>query len=78
MTSVSQAGITNASVLVTFNSPALSLDFPSLVWANDFTITLVHSLKIDALQTNSGSLMIFDGDLESISAPELVSVGGHL
>jgi hypothetical protein len=66
--------ITNAAVF-NANGPNLTVSFPLLKWASNMTFRDVGSVNIPSLQVINGSLGFYESNIETISAPNLTSVG---
>jgi hypothetical protein len=66
---ISSAAVFNA------NGANLAISFPLLKWASNMTFRDVGSVDLPSLQTINGSLGFYESSVESISAPNLTSVG---
>ncbi|PBP21697.1 GPI-anchored cell wall organization protein ecm33 [Diplocarpon rosae] len=57
------------------NGNQLAVTFPNLIWAANLTFRNVSSVKIPSLANVNGSLGFYGNYMESISAPNLTSIG---
>ncbi|CZT08727.1 related to sporulation-specific protein 2 precursor [Rhynchosporium graminicola] len=68
------ANITNA-LNINANGNQLAVTFPNLIWAANMTFRNISSIKFPSLATVNGSLGFYDNYMESISAPNLTTIG---
>jgi hypothetical protein len=71
----SQLGNISSAAVFNANGAGLALSFPLLTWAANLTFRDVGSVLLPSLQVINGSLGFYESSVESISAPNLTSVG---
>jgi hypothetical protein len=64
-----------SSLMIFANGQQLDVSLPNLVFAADMTFRAINSVKIPSLAIVNGSLGFYDSFVDSISAPNLTSVG---
>lgn len=64
-----------SSINIDSNGKLLQVSFPNLIWAANMTLRNVSSCSIPSLATVNGSLGFYENYFDSISAPNLTSVG---
>lgn len=60
------------------NNKDLAVSFPNLIWAANMTVRNVSSVSIPSLSKVNGSLGFYGNYFESVSAPNLTSIGASL
>jgi hypothetical protein len=70
-----QVGNITSSATINANGQGLTVTFPNLIWAANLTFRNIASVNIPSLAVINGSLGFYETDLETISAPNLTTVG---
>lgn len=79
LTSVNmQLGNVTKSLTFGANGRDLQIEFPNLIWAYNLTFRNCSDVSIPSLASINGSLGFYSNGFESLSAPNLTSVGSSL
>jgi hypothetical protein len=70
-----QVGSVSNILNIASNGQDLQVEFPNLMWANNATFRNVSSVSIPSLATVNGSLIFDENYFDSLSAPNLTTVG---
>jgi hypothetical protein len=70
-----QVGNITISAIINANGQGLTVTFPNLIWAANLTFRDVASVSIPSLAVVNGSLGFYESSVDTISAPNLTSVG---